>query len=74
VDPRKRGGLLAYVVAGKGEIPFLVPLAAGSFVYIGASDLIPQVNRHDSVTANVVHFVAFAGGMLVLWMLRFVAG
>jgi zinc and cadmium transporter len=67
------GGLLAYAAAGRGEIPFLVPFAAGSFLYIGASDLIPQVNRHDSLRGNVVHFAAFAAGLLLLWGLRFTA-
>jgi zinc and cadmium transporter len=64
------GGLLAYAAAGRSEIPFLVPFAAGTFIYIGASDLIPQVNRHDSVAGNAVHFAAFAAGVLVLWVLR----
>jgi zinc and cadmium transporter len=66
------GGLLAYAAAGRSEIPFLIPFAAGSFLYIGASDLIPQVNRHDSVTGNVVHFGAFAVGLILLWGLRVV--
>jgi zinc and cadmium transporter len=64
------GGLLAYVAAGRGDIPFLVPFAAGSFIYIGASDLIPQVNRHHSVSGNVVHLTAFISGLCLLWILR----
>jgi zinc and cadmium transporter len=64
------GGLLAYVAAGRGDIPFLVPFAAGSFIYIGASDLIPQVNRHHSVAGNVIHLAAFVGGLALLWVLR----
>jgi zinc and cadmium transporter len=66
------GGLLAYLAAGSGDIPFLVPFAAGSFIYIGASDLIPQVNRHDNVSGNMIHFSAFAAGLLLLWLLRVV--
>ncbi len=66
------GGLLAYAAAGRSEILCLVPFAAGSFIYIGASDLIPQVNRHDSAVGNAVHFGAFVGGVLLLWVLRFV--
>jgi len=68
------GGVLAWAAAGHGQPPFLVPFAAGSFVYIGASDLIPQVNRHDSGRANVAHFLAFAAGLLLLWLLRDVRG
>ncbi len=64
------GGLLAYAAAGNGDIAFLVPFAAGSFIYIGASDLIPQVNRHQSVMGNVIQLAAFVGGLALLWMLR----
>lgn len=64
------GGIVAYFAAGRGSIPFLVPFAAGNFIYIGASDLIPQVNRHDSLAANAVHFASFAVGLAALWFLR----
>jgi len=64
------GGLVAYAAAGRGQIPFLVPFAAGSFLYIGASDLIPQVNRHESGRRGVAHFLAFAAGLALLWILR----
>jgi len=33
---------VAYAAAGRGQAPFLVAFAAGSFLYIGASDLIPR--------------------------------
>jgi len=64
------GGLVAYAAAGRGQLPFLVPFAAGSFLYIGASDLIPQVNRHENARTGVEHFLAFAAGLVLLWMLR----
>jgi zinc and cadmium transporter len=64
------GGLLAYAAAGRAGIPFLIPFAAGSFIYIGASDLIPQINRHDSLRANAIHFFAFAAGVVLLWGLQ----
>jgi zinc and cadmium transporter len=66
------GGLVTYAAAGRGNLPFLVPFAAGSFIYIGASDLIPQVNRHRDARDNAVHFLAFCGGLLLLWGLRLV--
>jgi zinc and cadmium transporter len=64
------GGMVAYLAAGRASVAFLVPFAAGSFIYIGASDLIPQVNRHDSGAANALHFGAFAVGVGLLWILR----
>jgi zinc and cadmium transporter len=61
------GGLLSYAASSAIQVDFLVPFAAGNFLYIGASDLVPEVNRHRSARASVVHFMAFAGGIAVLW-------
>ena len=66
------GGLVAYGVSAKIDVTLLVAFAAGNFIYIGASDLVPEVNRHDSLAANVVHFSAFLGGVTVLWAMRIV--
>jgi zinc and cadmium transporter len=44
----------------------LLPFAAGNFIYIAASDLVPQINRHDRLSHNVIHFAAFAGGAALL--------
>jgi zinc and cadmium transporter len=37
------GGLLAYALSGRFDVAFLVPFAAGNFVYIASADLIPQI-------------------------------
>ena len=48
------------------DVTFLVPFAAGNFIYIAASDLIPEV-KHDKVMRNnIVHFAAFAGGVALI--------
>lgn len=57
------GGLIAYGASKTVDISFLVPLAAGNFIYIGASDLIPEVNKHKNLTENIKNFVAVAIGM-----------
>jgi zinc and cadmium transporter len=64
------GGLVAYAASARVEVAFLVPFAAGNFIYIGASDLVPEVNKHRDVGANVVHFGAFAAGIALLWWIR----
>jgi len=64
------GGLLAYAASARVEIGFLVPFAAGNFIYIGASDLVPEVNKHRELRANFVHFAAFAAGIALLWAIR----
>jgi zinc and cadmium transporter len=64
------GGLVAYAASARVGVGFLVPLAAGNFIYIGASDLVPEVNKHRDVVANVVHFGAFVAGIALLWAIR----
>jgi zinc and cadmium transporter len=64
------GGLVAYGLSREADTAFLVPFAAGNFVYIAASDLVPEVNRHHSLRLNLLHFACFAGGILLLAALR----
>jgi zinc and cadmium transporter len=64
------GGLVAYAASARVEIGFLVPFAAGNFIYIGASDLVPEVNKHRELRGNFVHFAAFAAGIALLWAIR----
>tara|TARA_R110002096_G_C14519123_1_gene716761 strand:- start:27 stop:731 length:705 start_codon:yes stop_codon:yes gene_type:complete len=51
------GGLVAYRLSFQIDISWLIPFAAGNFVYIGASDLVPEVNKHHNIKANVIHLV-----------------
>ncbi|MGE0823724.1 MAG: ZIP family metal transporter [Candidatus Binatia bacterium] len=64
------GGLVTYVAASRINIVALVPFAAGNFLYIAASDLVPEVNKHRDPTTNVVHFVSFVAGIALLFVLR----
>jgi zinc and cadmium transporter len=64
------GGLLAYAVAPRFDTSWLLAFAAGNFIYIGASDLVPEVNRHREMRANVVHFAAFVSGVALLAAIR----
>jgi zinc and cadmium transporter len=61
------GGLLAYVASWQLDVRWLVPLAAGNFLYIGASDLVPEVNKAHSLKASLLHFVVFAAGLGLLF-------
>ena len=60
------GGLLAYALSFQIDVSWLIPFAAGNFLYIGASDLVPEVNKHGDVKANVVHLAAFVLGLALL--------
>lgn len=60
------GGLLAYAVGQRLDVTWLVPFAAGNFIYIGASDLIPEVKGHEKLSVSAIHFAAFLMGLALL--------
>jgi zinc and cadmium transporter len=68
------GGLVAYAASATIDVAILVPFAAGNFIYIGASDLVPEVNRHRNATVNLVHFASFIAGVSLLWAIRIAFG
>jgi zinc and cadmium transporter len=60
------GGLVTYALSFRMNISWLIPFAAGNFLYIGASDLVPEVNKHRDLRANAVHLLAFVLGLALL--------
>ena len=60
------GGLVAYGASKHLDVNWLVPLAAGNFLYIGASDLVPEFNKSHSTPASFVHLFSFAAGLGLL--------
>ncbi len=66
------GALVSYAVSDRIDIAFLIPLAAGNFLYIGAADLIPEIKKTHSLKTNALHFCAFVLGMSLLLVLRLV--
>jgi zinc and cadmium transporter len=66
------GGIVAYIVSARLPVVFLIPFAAGNFLYIGAADLIPEIKKSHDVKTNACHFLAFALGLGLLLALRYV--
>jgi zinc and cadmium transporter len=64
------GGLVAYAASFRVDVSFLVPFAAGNFIYIGAADLIPEVKAHADLKMNAVHFVAFGVGVALMLVVK----
>jgi zinc and cadmium transporter len=64
------GGLAAYAGSRAFNVSFLLPFAAGNFIYIAAADLIPEVKHHTSLAHNVLHFAAFSAGLALLLLVR----
>ena len=64
------GAIVAYAASVRIDVGFLIPFAAGNFIYIGASDLVPEVNKHRNASGNVIHFGSFVAGIALLWVIR----
>lgn len=68
------GGLVAYFASFTLDVTFLLPFAAGNFIYIAASDLVPEMNKHRSLPANLLHFAVFAAALSFLLLIRLIFG
>jgi zinc and cadmium transporter len=68
------GGLLAYFLSFNIDISFLIPFAAGNFIYIGASDLVPEVNKHEDFRINLSNYVSFITGILLMLIIKLLLG
>jgi zinc and cadmium transporter len=66
------GGVAAWAASARFDTAWLLGFAAGNFLYIGASDLVPEVNRQRELGAGVLHFLAFAAGAGLLVALKVV--
>ena len=64
------GGLVAYATSKAINVDFLLAFAAGNFLYIGGSDLIPEVKHYHGVRVNTTHFLSFTAGMVLLLAIR----
>ena len=59
------GGIIGYLLyAWIGtSIVFLLPFAAGNFIYIACTDLIPEIRFKESLKKSLVRFCIFLTGM-----------
>lgn len=58
------GGIIGYVLSGvQGFVPYILPFAAGGFLYISASDLIPELHKEVNRRRSVLSFIFFLAGI-----------
>lgn len=62
------GGILAWSMAGTIETILLLPFAAGNFLYIAASNLIPKIKHSETLAEDMVNLVMFILGLLVIYV------
>ncbi len=68
------GGVLSYFVSLFFEFSyFILPLAAGGFIYIAASDLIPELHKEIDRKRSFASFSIFILGIAIVVLLKVVA-
>jgi len=63
------GAIAGYFLASAIEekIVFLLPLTAGGFIYIAASDLIPELRKEADIKKSLLPFIFFLLGVAFMW-------
>jgi len=64
------GGILAFVVSDQINMSYLLAFAAGNFIYISSSDLIPEIKHGKILKENLLHFLMFVFGMLIIGLVK----
>ena len=60
------GALLAYALADHIEVGYLLPFAAGNFIYIAAADLLPEITAETRTRDKLETSGAFIIGLAIL--------
>jgi len=70
------GGIAGYYLSSiiDDASVLLLPFAAGNFIYIAASDLIPEIKHGEKMDRNLLHFFVFIIGILLMLGLKRLAG
>ena len=67
------GALLAWWLRDLISLAPLVLFAAGNFIYIAASDLVPEIKHHSEHGFALNSFACFSGGLLFMLVIAVVA-
>jgi len=63
------GAVLAYFASLHFDVAVLVAFAAGNFIYIAASDLIPEIKAQARTQNVILHLGAFVAGLVFMLVL-----
>ena len=66
------GAIAGYFLSEQSETlaAYLLPLAAGGFLYIAASDLLPEIRKHNTLAKMITSFVCFLLGIGLMLLVK----
>ena len=67
------GGIIGYLISKSVEsaVAFLLPFAAGGFIYIAATDLVPEIKKELDFKKYMATLVVFILGILIMWFIKY---
>lgn len=70
------GVLVGHFLSGQIDnfTPYLLAFSAGGFIYIAASDLIPELHKTKHIKSSALQFIFMIVGMTLMWALTYVFG
>jgi zinc and cadmium transporter len=68
------GGIIGYFISFyiQNIIPYLLPFAAGGFIYIAASDLMPKIREEQAFKRSIGSFFIFILGIILMFLLKII--
>jgi len=51
---------------------FILPFAAGGFIYIAATDLIPEIRKETNLKKSMIYFGIFILGIIIMYVVTFI--
>jgi len=66
------GGLVGFFLSGiiGDSVIFLLPFAAGNFIYIACSDIIPEIKIKTGFGKSIIYFLTFIVGIAIMFLTK----
>jgi zinc and cadmium transporter len=70
------GGIVGYFVSNLIDniVLFILPFAAGGFIYIAATDLVPEIRKELDMKKYMATLIVFICGILIMWVTKVIFG
>jgi zinc and cadmium transporter len=70
------GGIVGFFVSSFVEdiVLFILPFAAGGFIYIAATDLVPEIRKELDMKKYMATLLVFICGILIMWITKVIFG
>jgi zinc and cadmium transporter len=63
------GGLIGFLLPLNNMAQYLIPIAAGGFIYISASDLIPELRKETNIKKSMLNLLVFIIGITIMYLI-----